>query len=94
METITKIKLTMEAYKRLNDATDNAIKAGCLDPDGPLFEAIWKGFDTMLSCYDKDGWISWYIYETNCGKQAKEVTLKERTIKVTDIETLAEAIKL
>ena len=56
-------------YRRLNSACDAALKAGAMDANGPLYDAIWKCFHTMLDRIDVDGWISWFIYDNECGKK-------------------------
>lgn len=57
-------------YNRLNAACDAAIKAGAMDPNGPLHEAIWKSFENMLKLIDVHEWIQWFIYDNECGKRA------------------------
>jgi len=59
-------------YKRLDHACDAALKAGAMDANGPLFEAIWRSFQGMLERIDDDGWIHWFIYENECGKKAMQ----------------------
>lgn len=59
-------------YKRLDRACDAAMKAGAMDANGPLYEAIWRSFQGMLERIDEDGWITWFIYENDCGKKAME----------------------
>jgi len=72
-------------YKRLNAAMDAADKAGCLDPNGPLFDAVWRSFDGMLNLVDCDGWIHWFIYDNGCGKKALTASAggKPRVIRTT-----------
>lgn len=57
-------------YRRLNNACDAAIKAGAMDINGPLHEAIWRSFQGMLERIDEDGWISWFIHDNDCGAKA------------------------
>jgi len=59
-------------FQRLDAACDAAIKAGAMDPCGPLYDAIWRAWGCLLERIDEDGWISWFIYENDCGKKAKE----------------------
>lgn len=59
-------------YRRLDNACDAAIKAGSMDLSGPLYDAIWRGFSGMLEQLDVDGWITWFIYENKCGKNARK----------------------
>lgn len=57
-------------YQRLDAACDAARDAGCLSTEGKLHDAIWEGFSGMLNLMDHDEWISWFIFENDCGKRA------------------------
>lgn len=59
-------------YRRLDNACDAALKAGAMDGNGPLYDAIWRSFQGMLDRIDDDGWINWFIYENECGKKAMQ----------------------
>ena len=59
-------------FRRLSAACEAARRAGCLDIDGPLHEAIWRSFDTMLGHADVGGWIAWYLWDNDCGKKRFE----------------------
>jgi hypothetical protein len=59
-------------YRRLDNACDSALKAGAMDANGPLYEAIWRSFQGMLERIDEDGWINWFIYDNDCGKKQRE----------------------
>ena len=63
------IDSVLVVYVRLNHFCNAAISAGAMDSNGPLFDAIWRGFETMLKHIDHDGWIRWHIYENDCGKK-------------------------
>lgn len=65
----TVVETSVSKYKDLNKACEAANKSGTLDPNGPLFEAIWSSFESFLSLIDNEGWISWYIYDNECGKR-------------------------
>ena len=56
-------------FRRLQSACETARRAGCLDIDGPLHEAIWRSFDTMLGHADVGGWIAWHLWDNDCGKK-------------------------
>lgn len=64
-----KITRIVADYQRLSAACDTAVKAGCLDINGPLHEAIWKSHGELLAQCDFDGWLSWFIYDNDCGKK-------------------------
>jgi len=69
-ETIDQV---VEVYNELSEVCEQCIDAGCMDVEGKLWSAIWNSFDTMLDCIDdKSDWVSWHIYENNCGKNKYE----------------------
>ena len=59
-------------YRRLDNACNAAMKAGAMDANGPLYDAIWRSFSGMLDRLDVDGWINWFIYENECRKKSME----------------------
>lgn len=63
-ETLNKI---IADYRRLDDACDAAIQAGAMDPDGPLFDAIWRAHDTLADLLDPSERLAWFIYDNKCG---------------------------
>ena len=81
------LKEIIDGYKKLSAAMDAAEAAGCMDLDGPLFNAIWEFRDLSLSLIDSGGWISWFVYDNNCGANGYKATagtgqrLKIRTVK-------------
>lgn len=67
-----KITSLVEDYKQLTACCDAAYYAGALDPEGKLCTAIWNTYDNMLQHIDVDGWISWYIFDNDCGAKEME----------------------
>jgi hypothetical protein len=59
-------------YRRLDKACDAALTAGAMDPSGPLYDAIWRSFSGMLDRLDVNDWITWHIYENECGAKSLE----------------------
>ena len=59
-------------YRRLDNACDAALTAGAMAQSGPLYDAIWRSFSGMLDRLDVDGWITWFIYENECGEKAMQ----------------------
>ena len=55
--------------------------AGVLDIDGPLCNAIWKAWETMLEMLDTDGWIEWHITENDGGRKKYEASLGEKPVR-------------
>ena len=67
-----KITSLVEDYKQLTACCDAAYDAGALDPEGKLYTAIWNAYDNMLQHIDVAGWISWYIFDNDCGAKEME----------------------
>ena len=61
------LKTILERYSDMYHACVDAEKAGCLDIDGPLSNAFWMGFESVLSIIDPHDWISWYIHDNDMG---------------------------
>ena len=86
------LKTILGAHERLDLATSKAIEVGCLDPDGPLYDAIWRGFDDTLEVVDPHDWITWYIYDNAMGKNGFEVEIGSKKLKVKNLKNLLEAM--
>ena len=82
----------IDSYEKLDQATKEAEKAGCLDINGPLFEAMWNGFENMLAIVDQCSWISWYIYDNEMGKKGLQATVGPKKYKVKTTKTLLRII--
>jgi len=87
-----KITRIVADYKRLDAACESARKAGCMDMEGPLFDAIWKSHSELLEQCDFCGWISWFICDNECGK--KKLSAKSQGEKKQRITTPAQLAKL
>lgn len=88
------IDSVLVVYVRLDGHCDAAIAAGAMDSNGPLFDAIWRGFETMLKHIDHDGWIRWHIYENKCGENefAAKCSSMRRAVKIKTTRDLAKLI--
>jgi hypothetical protein len=86
------LETILVAYERLDLAASKAIEVGCLDPDGPLYDAIWRGFDDMLQVSDPYGWISWYIHDNEMGKRGLVAEVGCKKYKVKNLKTLLEVM--
>jgi len=82
------LKIIIDAHLALEIATDNAIKAGCLDVNGPLFDAVWRGFENVTSVVDDGAWVSWFVYDNDMGKRGLTVIINEKKIKVKTVKAL------
>jgi hypothetical protein len=92
-----KIGPVAEQYKNLSAACDAALFAGCLDPNGMFYTAIWEAFTSLVKLIDVDGWIDWFVYETECGARPKEVVVKEdgnTTYMIDSWEKMAELMEI
>lgn len=69
---IKKLDKIVNLYQKLTSATDKANEAGCLEVEGPLFNAIFLAFEGMLNIieesFDASDWINWHLYENQCGE--------------------------
>ena len=80
------------AYENLDMACTNALRAGCLDIDGPLYDRIWRGFDEILSIIDPHDWISWYIHDNEMGKRGLTAEIFSKKYEVKNIKNLLEVM--
>ena len=70
--TLEQLTLLLTEYKELSDACDAARAAGCLDIEGRLQNAIWSTVERVISFFDPEGWIMWYILENEYGAKEYE----------------------
>ncbi|CAB4156129.1 hypothetical protein UFOVP674_49 [uncultured Caudovirales phage] len=87
------IKAIIADHKALDKACTNAMKAGTLEVDGPLYTAIWKSFDGLLGHIDRSDWLYWFIYDNDCGKAGRAAKVGER-MKLKPIRTPRQLAKL
>jgi len=74
-----KIERIVALYKKMSKAFEGA--RGIIDPNSELFSASWEAFEGMLKEIDQDNWISWYIWDNQCGENGFEVIVNgEKTI--------------
>lgn len=69
LEQLTKL---LDVYKNLEEACNAARKAGCLEIEGRLQATIWSAVETVISFFDPEGWIMWYILENEYGAKGYE----------------------
>jgi hypothetical protein len=87
-----KIKRIVKDYKNLTACCDACFDAGVLDIDGNLYNAIFKTHDSLLEMIDKFNWISWYLYENNCGAEKMQAGYDDKLSKITTPKQLAKLI--
>jgi len=86
------LETIIKHYKELDEACDKAIDAGCLDPNGPIFQSVWAAYDSLLNIIDKDGWIAWFIFDNHCGKKEMKAGFDGKLSKIRTIANLARLI--
>jgi len=87
-----KIEKIVFNYKDLSKWCDAADSAGVLNCSGPLFHAIWSAFESMLQMVDRHDWISWYLFENDCGAKKMEAGHDGKVSKITTSRQLAKII--
>jgi len=87
-----KIKKIISNYNNLNEKCSAAEDAGTLDIEGNLFNSIWSTFDAMLEIIDPHDWISWYIFDNDCGASKMEAGHGDVLNEITTPRKLAELI--
>jgi len=87
-----KIKEIICKYLDLSEKCSAAEAAGVLDPEGKLFTSIWSTFDAMLEIIDPNDWISWYIFDNDCGKKKMEAGHGDVLNEITTPRQLAKLI--
>ena len=86
------LKTIIKRYEELDAATEKVIDVGCMDSDGPFYDAIWRMFDDMLRIIDPHGWVSWYIFDNAMGAKGLKAECGSKMIKVTNIKKLLSVI--
>ena len=86
------LQTIIKRYEELDAATAKVIYVRCMDPDGPLYNAIWRMFDDILSIIDPHGWVSWYIFDNAMGVNGCSAEAGSKMIKVTNLKQLLSLI--
>lgn len=80
--TIEELNKILDSYIALKRVIDSAVEVGCLDPDGPIYNTVWKAFEDTVDIVDPDGWIMWYIYDNDMGERGMLVKIGDEEILV------------
>jgi hypothetical protein len=80
--TIEELNKILDSYIALKRVIDSAVEVGCLDPDGPIYNTVWKAFEDTVDIVDPDGWIMWYIYDNDMGERGMQVKIGDEEILV------------
>lgn len=87
----------LREWKKHHDALDSlmdGIQATIgLNPDGPMFDTVWKVFDAYtgtlaVEVCDFDGWLEWFILENDMGGKALQAGFDNKMRKIATLEDL------
>ena len=74
--TLQQLTRLLDEYRALDEACAAARAAGCLEIEGPLQNSIWSTLETVISFFDPNGWIMWYILENEYGAKGYDAGYK------------------
>jgi hypothetical protein len=80
--TIEELNKILDSYIALKRVIDSAVEVGCLDPDGPIYNTVWKAFEDTVDIIDPYSWIMWYIYDNDMGERGMQVKIGDEEISV------------
>ena len=80
--TIEELNKILDSYIALKRVIDSAVEVGCLDPDGPIYNTVWKAFEDTVDIIDPYSWIMWYIYDNDMGEKGMLVKIADEEISV------------
>jgi hypothetical protein len=75
--TIEELNKILDSYIALKRVIDSAVEVGCLDPDGPIYNTVWKAFEDTVDIVDPYSWIMWYIYDNDMGEKGMLVKIAD-----------------
>lgn len=101
MTTQEKIKLVNELvahYKKLTKTFDSLDDLMGSSPDSKIYTVVWAGFEAYtktvsLAIGDNFDYVSWHIWDNNCGKRGLDVSWDNNTRKVF-VKTAKDLIKV
>jgi hypothetical protein len=89
----------LNKFQQIENVYDELSKTMGLNPESPLFKALYIFVDPMIEYVskdigDKDDWLSWYIWENHCGKKGLEASIgKDKKMKeITNVDELLSLI--
>ena len=95
-EVASEIKAIVDMHDRLERAIEPLKK--CFDcVSGPLIDEIWRSFELAIKqtsrlIGDKSDWLSWYIYECDCGRNPMKAGIGKNVKKISSPLSLAKLI--
>jgi hypothetical protein len=91
--TLKQLEDIIHYRKKLNGVFRDAERVGVIDPNGPLFDTVWRSIEAITCVVDPYDWIGWFANENEYGKNGLEVDIGNKTIKVKSVKDLYTAIK-
>lgn len=92
--TLQELHTILDSHIALKKVIDTAVEVGCLDPNGPLYNTVWKSFEDVVSILDPNGWIMWHIYDNDSGERALKVKIHDVEFPVETRRDLLYAINV
>jgi hypothetical protein len=94
---IKELNQVIVRYKKLSvewEALSNVLDVGC---ESPFAHSIWTLFDEYCSLMseklgDQNNWISYYLFECDCGNKKMEVSINGKKTKLDKVTKLADLI--
>ncbi len=92
----------LEDWQRLHNTLVNHVAAaqaaGCLDINGPLWDVMWRVFDsytkTLALALDAGDWLDWYCAENSMGAKSMYAGYDGKLRCIKDIKGLLRLIEI
>ena len=92
------IEELIKDYNKLTIFCDSVLELFGNSPESKFFDIIWEQFEKRLSFIEEtfktEDWISWYIYDNECGKGKLEAGFKDNMKKIENVDDLIYVIEL
>lgn len=94
-EKIDIISTFVENYQNISKQIDVLDKFFNVNVDGEFINAIYRSLEDYTSCvekltgYDENEWVSWYIFDNDCGKKG----LLANDKRITSVEDLVNILE-
>ena len=84
--------ISFRKEKEVREEHIDALFFGAIDDSGEgLFEAYCKLLSSLMG--DTEEWISYFIWECNCGRNPQLATINGKKIKIKDTKTIYTLLK-
>jgi len=93
-QTLTTLKSVVQRYRKLKGVTEQFNALAGATSDSPLLLAAWEVFDAYVDQVsekigDKADWLTWFIWENECGARGFEVGMTGSHRKINSVEDFA-----